>query len=474
MKIAVIGAGYAGVTVTGKLVKHGAQEPLAIDLYDREAVFGTGVAYQQDKKTNLLNRPIKNMYIENHGDFQAWLNSVNTEESTNNGDDFLPRDVFGQFLQFQLTQIKQEAEAGGNSVSLINQEVDGLKRSSCKTRFILSTKLGDTSYDKVYLCLGNNLSSDPYDLIETDNYVSCPYPVSTLSKLNGLRVGILGCRLTAYDVALSIESDSIVMASRESDLPRTVKRYQKIELKYLTKESIDAIDTGSNSLGFIKLLNLFEKEFQYHGVSISFSRVLAGEQSDDDDLVSSILLSTNMITPYIWQRLPEQSKDTFMRHFHRLWSNMRVPIANKNAERIAALKESGSLTHKKHLTDVTYTGSTYLMHFKDAAAGSNGSHVVEVDAIVNATGIQREIDKRSVLMAKLLEQNVAEKDPHGGIKVSADDCCVIDGNGDRVENLFALGQLTCGAFYMVNNIDAINHQADISSLPKDRMIRSLA
>ncbi|ATG41868.1 FAD/NAD(P)-binding protein [Phaeobacter piscinae] len=459
MKIAVLGAGYAGVSVLENLV---ATLPdlsvLSLDVFDKSRSFGPGVAYQEDAETNLLNRPLKLMYLSRRNDFRDWLVQTGAREAAADEDGFLQRAMFGRFLQSRFDELCGMVRGAGGRIRIIGTEVEAIAPSRRPDAlYQLSWNGSGSDYDMVYLCLGTNLEADPYGLSGTPGYFRSPYPAARLQALQQLRVGILGCRLTAYDVALGVDGRKMLITSRRAGLPKAVTAYRPVTLGHLTTEGLAALREGSDGgrVSLSAVMEVFEAEMQHQGVDVSFADLLRGVDSADNDLVSSVLAETNMLIPQLWASLSDRAKSAFLRHFHRLWSNMRVPISRTNADRIAGLQASGALSHRSGLRDVTFCKGCYHMEFADGT--------VEVDAVVNATGLQRGLDEANPLIRSLLDQGFAERDATGGIKVQIEDCRVTTRDGRPSPGLFALGQLTCGTFYMVNNIDVIHHQARIAT-----------
>ncbi|MEK0165789.1 FAD/NAD(P)-binding protein [Phaeobacter sp. A36a-5a] len=459
MKIAVLGAGYAGVSVLENLV---ATLPdlsaLSVDVFDKSRSFGPGVAYQEDAETNLLNRPLKLMYLARRNDFRDWLRQTGATEAAADEDGFLQRALFGRFLQSQFDALSGRVRTAGGRIRMIGAEVETIAPSPRADALYRLGWMGSVSdYDAVYLCLGTNLEADPYGLGGTPGYFRAPYPAARLKALTRLRVGILGCRLTAYDVALGVNGRRMLMTSRRAGLPKAVTAYRPVTLHHLTPAGLAALRNGPDGgrISLSAVMELFEAEMQHQGVDVSFADLLRGVDSADNDLVSSILAETNMLIPQLWASLSDRAKAAFLRHFHRLWSNMRVPISRTNADRIAMLQASGALSHRSGLRNVSFRNGRYRMEFADGIA--------EVDAVINATGLQRGLDESNPLIRSLLAQGFAERDATGGIKVQLEDCRVLTRDGRPSPGLFALGQLTCGTFYMVNNIDVIHHQARIAT-----------
>jgi uncharacterized NAD(P)/FAD-binding protein YdhS len=57
--------------------------------------------------------------------------------------------------------------------------------------------------------------------------------------------------------------------------------------------------------------------------------------------------------------------------------------------------------------------------------------------------------------------DVTQPDPAGGITIEFPSCRVRRPDGTTYQNLFAVGNLTCGAFYMTSAIDVVRRQAEV-------------
>src|SRR5437868_445775 len=92
-KVAIVGVGYSGAIIVERL-KH-LTPALKIDIYDTIGSAGSGVAYQEDALSNLVNRPANLMYLREHGDFNQWLHECRVTQASA----YQPRPVFGKFIE---------------------------------------------------------------------------------------------------------------------------------------------------------------------------------------------------------------------------------------------------------------------------------------------------------------------------------------------------------------------------------------
>ena len=79
MRVAIIGAGTAGVSVLREMVKYEKFKDWYVDVYDTPKNMGKGVPFQNDSDQLLINLPAKEMSIniENQREFFDWYQQQN-------------------------------------------------------------------------------------------------------------------------------------------------------------------------------------------------------------------------------------------------------------------------------------------------------------------------------------------------------------------------------------------------------------
>ncbi|MFV8453150.1 FAD/NAD(P)-binding protein, partial [Vibrio campbellii] len=423
---------------------------IKIDLYDKACQAGTGLAYQKDVDSNILNRPAKAMYMNDKQDFLRWIMSSNPELVEVSPDSFLKRSLFGDFLKEKLIEVTKRYRHLGCQVSKIYHQVEDICQIDDRWRVI--TESTTDIYDAVFLCTGTSAESDPYQLTGTKSYFSNPYPIHRLNSLAG-RVGILGCRLTAYDVAMGLNYSKVShakMLSRVSDRPRPINRYYDIELKYLSSVGVEAFIQSRDTVTLEAVLNLINKELRYQGITSTISQLATTKMPENGDLVTSVLAAANYSLSLLWQNLSDRSKSRLFNTFQSSWANMRVPISIQNYHAIEQLIERGKVSHSKNVTNISFSNGEYCVEI--------GDEKLLFDHIINATGIRRALDRSNPALDSLIIRELATENQYGGIRVCPLTCSVLSKSGNTQPGLYALGQITCGDFYMVNNIDVINNQ----------------
>jgi uncharacterized NAD(P)/FAD-binding protein YdhS len=452
MKIAIVGVGYTGTALFTQLFSlvREAEVKVEIDLYEKSTEVGAGLAYQHDVSSNLLNRPAKAMYLNDKNDFLNWVQSSENASDKVTSESFLQRSVFGDFLKEKLNEHLKLYKKIGHSVILKNTQVNDIMQTAFGWQVM--TGENSTIYDTVFLCTGTSVDADPYQLSGTPRYISNPYPVNRLNKLSG-KIGIIGCRLTAYDVVMGIDyskTTSVEMFSRVSSRPRTVGYYHDVALKYLSKQGVAKFIESRTHITLESVINLINKELKHQGINTTLTQLISSDSPKNSDLVTSIFVAANYALTVLWQNLSAISRQRLMQHFQQTWANMRVPISLQNHLIVEQFIANKQVVHRKGVQNISFIKDKYSVEIK--------GEYYKFDHIINATGINRTLDKNNPVLNGLLRRHLAIESQYGGIQVCPKSCSVLSIKGIAHKGLFALGQITCGDFYMVNNIDVINKQ----------------
>ena len=191
-RIAIIGMGAAGVSVLNAMAKFPEYAQMEIILYSDSETFGTGLPYQADDTSLLLNQTADTMSIdpEDPSDFVNWISDKKAIEGAEKM--HFPRTWYGEYLQDVLE----------NALALLNPKVIKAEVTDLSVqadgKIILTSVQGEEIVDTVHLCMGHLVYQDPYHLKGNPDYIYHPYP--TYKKLNQIkndsRVGIIGTGLT--------------------------------------------------------------------------------------------------------------------------------------------------------------------------------------------------------------------------------------------------------------------------------------
>ena len=109
--VAIVGAGFSGTAAAIHLIRRAYDRRLRVLLLERGPHFGRGVAYAASDYPYLLNVPASRMSVT-ASDPDEFLRFAQTCNPATTGEDFLPRALFGDYLQHLLRQNAASAPPG--------------------------------------------------------------------------------------------------------------------------------------------------------------------------------------------------------------------------------------------------------------------------------------------------------------------------------------------------------------------------
>lgn len=324
--IAIIGAGFSGSLVAANLLQT-ATYPLCINLIEKQSEIGRGVAYSTPESYHLLNVPAGKMSaFEKQPDrFINWLHDRGYEQLI--AASFVPRYVYGDYIQAVLKEAEIKAIPDAKLLRIMD-EVTALETTAREAQIYLRSGRC-LSAQKVVLALGNFPAAlpEPIAILENcDRYVRdgwCSDPIAQLSSEDAIL--IIGTGLTMIDVVLSLRKTGfpgkIYAISRHGLMPVSHKPAASYP-KFLDLETAPKTTR--------EILHLIRKE----------ARLAETQGRNWQEVINTL----RPITQQLWQALPIQEKQRFLRHVKVYWEIHRHRIAEEIAEEIDIPLKSGQLT----------------------------------------------------------------------------------------------------------------------------------
>lgn len=373
--IAIVGGGFSGSLVATHLLKT-ASQPLTIKLIERSHQIGKGIAYSTDTNCHLLNVSAGNMsaFAHDPGHLLRWLQH-NRDELTAflpeevNASTFIPRKVYGLYIQSVLA----EAEATAPSdvrLERLSDEVVGVQPE--EKGAMISLRSGRCfAADRVVLALGNSPSAPP--TIQNANrddesYLRNAWSADALADLDAdAPVLLIGTGLTMVDMVLSLSDrqhrGKIYAVSRRGLFP----------LKHQAAQSYPSFLTPENSPKSVRgWLRRVRAEVE-----------IAVSQGYD---WRSVIDSLRPMIQKIWQKLPTEEQQRFLRHLTPYWDVHRHRIAPRVADVVTQMLDSAQLTiaagrirEYQALPD----GVAVTIHQRKTQT----NHILHVRRVVNCTGV---------------------------------------------------------------------------------------
>lgn len=466
-KIAIIGMGAAGISVLNAMTKFPEYAKTEIILYSDSETFGTGLPYQADTSSLLLNQTADTMSIdpEDPRDFVKWIN----EKKAIQGADKMhfPRVWYGEYLQDTL----------GNALTLLNpkvikEEVTDLTVQSDGT-FLLTSNQGEIAVDVVHLCMGHLAYQDPYHLKGNPDYIYHPYP--TYKKLdliaNKARVGIIGTGLTGIDmmrylvrkregIQIHFFSDTGMFSSVRGVEPQ-------LRLQYVTRKQLEKERQSSN--GFVslsKMVEWFQLECEAQGVDLK--RILTHypegsknelemqlEDAFDLATLQSIIHAMDFYLPEYWTALNEGDKKRYVHEYRAHFERFRSPMPRETVTELLALLKSREVRSHKEIKTINDAQPGFYISLE------NGE-TIAVDYIINATGQSKQVEishLNSPLLNNLLNKRILHPEVSGGVQVMWPTSEAVSQRYGILSNLRVHGQMIIGTQYGNNTVGLIQDHA---------------
>lgn len=441
--IAVVGGGFSGSLFALKLSRTWPQARVL--LIERGRRPARGLAYGACADYHLLNVPVSRMEVGLEPRFEDWLSERSAavddalaESGGSLADAFVPRELFGQYMQERVKQAVSLAREEG--VSVIRGEAVRLLQSPA--RGVLLDDGREIHADHVVIATGNLPPRAPSAkdawLYDDVMFVSDPWARDACNELNAdAPVLFIGTGLTTVDIVLKLVAEGhrgpMLAVSRHGLLPRSH-------------------EAGGSWPQFLKpgkaspreLMRLLRAESaRAMAQNIPWQRVI-------DAIRPSIAR--------IWHDWSLAERRQFLRHLRARWDVFRHRMAPRIAERLQALIDSGQL----QFAAGRIRGTVPVAHGVEMtiALRHGGTKTFTAARVFNCTGPRSDLDRLEFpLLADLRRRGLIVPDALG-LGIETADCAVVDSSGRASDWLFALGPLTRPSWWEVVAVPEINAQVD--------------
>ncbi|AJX30534.1 FAD/NAD(P)-binding protein [Burkholderia oklahomensis] len=374
--VAIIGAGFCGATLATHLLRRPPVRPMRVLLINRSGAMARGVAYGTRALGHLLNVPAGRMsaMAGDDDDFYRYANGRDPRVARNS---FVPRRIYGDYLEARLTEAIEQAGAGvelrsvvGSAVRIV--PVDGGARGA------ITMDDGTVIHaERVVLSSGNEMRRDPFiaesqrRFYDSGAYVSDPWRPGALRGIApDAPVLLVGSGLTMMDVVLDLRARGHVapihVVSRHGLLP-------------LAHREMDAAPYYDDRLASRMLAHANVRHY-VRAVREAVRDALRGG-GDWRDVIGSLRAAT----PALWRQLSSDERRRFLRHVRPYWDVHRHRCAPGPAARLQAEVGRGGVV----VMAGRVTGYTEHARGVGVAVRRRGATVderLEVGAVVNCTG----------------------------------------------------------------------------------------
>jgi uncharacterized NAD(P)/FAD-binding protein YdhS len=427
--IIIVGAGFSGSVLTTSLLRRPPANPTDILLIERGTSMARGVAYASHDVPYVLNVPAGRLSVDPQDPMQ-FLKFVRQVHPEADAEDFVPRSLYGDYLQEVLDQAERSAPPHVTLRRLFG-EVIGITRSVDPAEKPLLANLADRSSipaDRVVLALGNPPSavhSWARGLSGHPAYVHDPW---RMPKSLGAQhsVLIVGSGLTMVDVALALS-----LEGGEVPLVRTISRHGLLPLGQTIFRP-----TAVQGSGEI----LLSKASSVRRV-LSASRALAREVERLGGDWREVVTFIRHLAPELWRTLPHIERRRFLRHAQSYWDIHRHRLPPRMAQRIDHMRRSGRLQiYAGRIRQLIPEGDELRVVWRRRGSGENESFAAH--AVINATGPDYAIGRSADPLFRSLRNQglVSPDDLDLGLRTGPNGACVA-ADGVPSRDLFYLGPM---------------------------------
>jgi uncharacterized NAD(P)/FAD-binding protein YdhS len=426
--IAIVGGGFSGTVLAANLLRRPPNGPTRLVLIERGEAIGRGVAYAERGFPYLLNVPASRMSANSLAPLE-FLNFAQELVPKATAEDFLPRSLYGEYLQQVLLAAELSAPRTIR-LEVWRGEVSGIRR--LERHLPLQLELGDgrkLRADDVVLALGNpKPASLPAAAAIADHpaYVADPWS-QDLQFARYQTVLLIGTGLTMADIVNIASADrhatpKIHALSRHGLLP---PRQTPFRPETFRGDGNALLLAASRSLrGLASAVRLLATEAEKCGgdwrEAITFVRHMA---------------------PTIWQRMPERDRERFLRHLRAQWDIHRHRLPPEILQRIDVLRNAGKLQiHAGRIQRFEPRAGRIEVTWRPRHAPQFTT--LTVDKIVNCTGPDYSIARSTEpLWRSLLQRGLCVPDTLGlGLRTGPKGA-VIDADGWPGPHLFYVGPM---------------------------------
>jgi uncharacterized NAD(P)/FAD-binding protein YdhS len=425
--IAIVGAGFSGTAVAINLLQHPSGSPMQVILVDR-APAGHGVAYASREYPYLLNVPAGRMSAD-AAEPLDFLNFALTRFPHATSQDFLPRSLYGKYLEARLGSAERNA-IPGVQLERVRGTACSLQRASNGQGYRMRLTDGRTlSADEVVLALGNPPSEalpGAEQLLGSSSYVADPWADATGFR-SGERVLVVGTGLTMADVVTAGASASrggvhVYAISRHGLVPPSQTALGHEQVQVDIRRLLEAASFSTRSL-FRTVRGLAAEIVGRGGDWRELMNVLRGH------------------APQLWQRMPLRERQRFLRHVRPYWDIHRHRLPRQTLAELEKLRDERKLSvHAGRIVSLERAGEQVRVTWRPR--GTSAHATLLVDRVINCTGPNYDPRRsRNSLLLSLLAQGLAVPDSLGlGLRTAAFGA-LLDAQGRPANDLYYLGPM---------------------------------
>ncbi len=422
----IVGAGFSGTVLAVNLLRRPPAKATDIVLVERGGAVGRGAAYASHEFPYLLNVPASRLSADSH-DPSQFLQYARSRLEHVDCEDFLPRALYGDYLQDLLLQAERAAPAHIKLVRVFG-EVTSIGQGGAKPLAVQFAQREPIFADFAVLAIGTPTPTPPAWAAGVWHHSAFRQDPRDLpdSLSSEHSVLIAGNGLTMVDAVSILSRDA-----RRIPMLYTISRRGLLPLPQTAFRAGAMQGAGESLLASAHSLRQLLKA----------GRALAREvEACGGDWREAVTLIRNL-APRLWRQLPAVERRRFVRHLQTHWDVHRHRLPPQLAERLDALRRSGRLqVNAGRIQSVIAVDRRLRVSWR--ARGNGKITELTADMVVNATGPSFGIeDSADALLSSLRTSGLVSGDPlHLGIRSARYGACR-NAQGIASRHLYYLGPM---------------------------------
>jgi uncharacterized NAD(P)/FAD-binding protein YdhS len=424
--ILIVGAGFSGTAVAIHLLRLPHSGPQRIVLVER-AQMARGVAYARRAEPYLLNVPAGRMSASSVDPAQFLAYAQRTLPNAR-AEDFLPRELYGQYLEASLLSAAQ-ASPPHVRLERVHGEVVAMERDRRTSRIeVYLDRGGSITAHTVVLAPGNPAPAAlaGSEKVPDTRYVADPWQTRPVFRA-GETVLVVGTGLTMADMVLAGQD-----AARGQATIHAISRHGLVPAAQTDFQQV--LDEGRGGV----LLR---------AASVSLRRLVREVRALAEEVESrggdwrEVIAAVRAVAPLLWQRLAGQERERFLRHIDSYWDVHRHRLPPCSWSALNELRRSGRLViHAGRVLDMEPVGRQVRVTWR--ARGTGAATTILVDRVVNCTGPRYDLrHTRDRLLRSLAAQGTVVRDAFGVGIMTDEFGATLDASGRVAGNLYYIGPM---------------------------------
>jgi uncharacterized NAD(P)/FAD-binding protein YdhS len=433
--IAIIGGGFSGTVLAANLLRRPPAQPCRIVLVERREQPGRGVAYQVTAHRPLLNVPAGRMSADAHDPLQ-FVRFAQRRDPSLHAQQFLPRELYGEYLQ-QLLRDAAQAAPAAVSFECVRDQANALHRIDGNGPYLIGLSgRGRLLADDVVLACGDPPPLDmPWapGIAQHPCYVSDPHQHSALGA-DCKRMLLIGTALTMADVAVAAAATNpcaeLHALSRHGLLPAAQGATASHGSDAAADFRASLVDGQISARRLVRAVRALARDLQQRG-------------GDWLDAVNA----ARGAAPELWQRMSDAERRRFLRHLRVYWDVHRHRMPPAIGTQLTRLQQSGRLQiHAGQVRAIEDAGG--LLRVRWRPRGASTLRELTVDRVIDCSGSTGRLARtRDPLLRDLMATGLAVPDPLGLGWVTAAHGALIDRDGRVARHLYYLGPMLRAAHW---------------------------